>query len=57
VKAKYGLKDKSQAISLILKRYKKWDMNLNLDRNLSKTQTKHRKFVEVKDFEEESNTE
>ncbi len=50
VKAKYGLKDKSQALNLILKRYEECSLSLNSDPNLVKeiqeTQ-KHGKFVKV----------
>ena len=56
VKAKYGLKDKSQAISLILKRYEECELEPQLRpefvKEIQQTQ-KHGKFVKVKNFTEE----
>ena len=60
VKAKYGLKDKSQAISLILKRYEECELEPQLRPEFIKEiqqNQKHGKFVKVKDFEEEFKTE
>ncbi len=60
VKAKYGLKDKSQAISLILKRYEECALEPQFRPEFVKEiqQTReHGKFVKVKDFAEEFKTE
>jgi len=60
VKAKYGLKDKSQALSLILKRYEECELEPQLRpefvKEIEKTR-KHGKFVKVKNFAEEFKTE
>ncbi len=60
VKAKYGLKDKSQAISLILKRYEECELEPQLRpefvKEIQQTQ-EHGKFVKVKDFAQEFKTE
>jgi hypothetical protein len=60
VKAKYGLKDKSQAISLILKRYEECELEPQLRpefvKEIQQTQ-EHGKFVKVRDFAEEFKTE
>ena len=59
VKAKYGLKDKSQALSLILKCYEECELEPQLRpefvKEIQETQ-KHGKFVKVKDFAEELKT-
>jgi hypothetical protein len=51
VKAKYGLKDKSQAISLILKRYEECELEPQLRpefiKEIQQTQ-EHSKFLKVK---------
>ena len=56
VKAKYGLKDKNQAISLILKQYEECELEPQLRpefvAEIEETR-KHAKFVKVKDFAEE----
>ena len=56
VKAKYGLKDKSQAISVIIKRYEECELEPQLRpefiREIEET-VKKGKFVKVKDFSEE----
>ena len=60
VKAKYGLKVKSQALSLILKRYEECELEPQLRpefvKEIQETQ-KHGKFVKVKNFSEEFKTE
>jgi hypothetical protein len=56
VKAKYGLKDKSQALSLILKRYEECELEPQLRPEFVKEiedARKHGKFVKVKDFGQE----
>jgi hypothetical protein len=56
VKAKYGLKDKSQALSIILKSYEECELEPQLRpefiKEIDETR-KHSKFVKVKDFTEE----
>ena len=56
VKAKYGLKDKSQALSIILKRYEECELEPQLRpefiKEIEETR-KNGKFVKVKDFAEE----
>ena len=56
VKAKYGLKDKSQALSIILKRYEECELEPQLRpecvEEIEKTR-KGGKFVKVKDFAKE----
>jgi hypothetical protein len=58
VKAKYGLKDKSQALSIILKRYEECELEPQLRpefiKEIEETR-KQGKFVKVKDFAEEFN--
>ena len=58
VKAKYGLKDKSQALSIILKRYEECELEPQLRpefiKEIEETR-KHDKFVKVKDLAEEFN--
>ncbi|MGD6933786.1 MAG: DUF2683 family protein [Candidatus Bathyarchaeia archaeon] len=56
VKAKYGLKDKSQALSVIIKRYEECELEPQLKPEFSKeieNIVKNGKFVKVKDFAEE----
>jgi len=56
VKAKYGLKDKSQALSIILKRYEECELEPQLRPEFIKEieeTLKNGKFVKVKDFAEE----
>jgi len=56
VKAKYGLKDKSQALSVIIKRYEECELEPQLRPEFVKEiqeTVKNGKFVKVKDFEEE----
>ncbi len=56
VKAKYGLKDKSQALSVIIKRYEECELEPQLRPEFVKEieeTIKKGKFVKVKDFEEE----
>jgi hypothetical protein len=56
VKAKYGLKDKSQALSIILKRYEECELEPQLRPEFIKEieeARKNGKFVKVKDFAEE----
>jgi len=56
VKAKYGLKDKSQALSIILKRYEECELEPQLRPEFVKEieeTLKNGKFVKVKDFAEE----
>ena len=53
VKAKYGLKDKSQALSIILKRYEECELEPQLRPEFVKEIEETRqngKFVKVKDF-------
>jgi hypothetical protein len=60
VKAKYGLKDKSQALSLILKRYEECELEPQLRPefvNEIQEAREHGKFVKVKNFAEEFKTE
>lgn len=60
VKAKYGLKDKSQALSLILKRYEECELEPQLRPEFVKEiqeAREHGKFVKVKNFAEEFKTE
>jgi hypothetical protein len=56
VKAKYGLKDKSQALSIILKRYEECELEPQLRpefvKEIEETRKKG-KFFKVKDFAEE----
>lgn len=56
VKAKFGLKDKSQALSLIIKRYEECELEPELRpefvKEIEETRKKG-KFVKVKDFAEE----
>lgn len=56
VKAKYGLKDKSQALSVIIKRYEECELEPELRPEFVKEieeTLKKGKFVKVKDFAEE----
>ena len=56
VKAKYGLKDKSQALSVIIKRYEECELEPQLRPEFVKDveeTIKKGKFVKVKDFTEE----
>lgn len=56
VKAKYGLKDKSQALSIIIKGYEECELEPQLRPEFSKEieeTVKKGKFVKVKDFTEE----
>ena len=56
VKAKYGLKDKSQALSIILKRYEETELEPHLRPEFVKEiedSRKNGKFVKVKDFAQE----
>ena len=56
VKAKYGLKDKNQALSLILKRYEECELEPQLRPEFVaeiENARKNGKFVKVKDFAEE----
>ena len=56
VKAKYGLKDKSQALSVILKRYEECELEPQLRPEFVKEieeARKNGKFVKVTDFAEE----
>ncbi len=56
VKAKYGLKDKSQALSIIIKRYEECELEPELRpeflKEIEETR-KHGKFIKVKNFAEE----
>jgi hypothetical protein len=58
VKAKYGLKDKSQALSIIIKRYEESELEPQLRpefiREIEEAR-KNGKFVKVEDFAEEFN--
>ncbi len=60
VKAKYGLKDKSQALSVILNRYEECELEPQLRpefiKEIEETRKKG-KFIEVKDFTKEFDTE
>ena len=56
VKAKYGLKDRSQALSVIIKRYEECELEPQLRPEFVKDigdTLKKEKFVKVKDFAEE----
>jgi len=56
VKAKYGLKDKSQALSIIIKRYEECELEPELRPEFVKEieeTVKKAKFIKVKDFAEE----
>ena len=56
VKAKYGLKDKSQALSVIIKRYEECELEPQLRPEFVEAiedTLKKGKFVKVKDFAEE----
>jgi hypothetical protein len=56
VKAKYGLKDKSQALSIIIKRYEECELEPELKPEFVKEIEETRKlgkFIKVKDFAEE----
>ena len=56
VKAKYGLKDKSQALSVIIKSYEECELEPELRPefiNEIEETRKHGKFVKVKDFEKQ----
>jgi len=58
VKAKYGLKDKSQALSVIIKRYEESELEPELRPEFVKEIQEARgkgKFIKVKDFAEEFN--
>jgi len=60
VKAKYGFKDKSQALSLILKRYEECELEPQLRPEFVEEiqeAREHGKFVKVKNFSEEFKTE
>ncbi len=59
VKAKYGLKDKSQALSIILKRYEECELEPELKPEFVKEiedARVHGKFVKVRDFADEFKT-
>jgi hypothetical protein len=56
VKAKYGLKDRSQALSVIIKRYEECELEPQLRPEFVKDiedTLKKGKFVKVNDFEQE----
>ena len=56
VKAKYGLKDKSQALSVIIKRYEECELEPQLRPEFIKEieeTVKRGKFAKVKDFAQE----
>ncbi|MGA2683047.1 MAG: DUF2683 family protein [Candidatus Bathyarchaeia archaeon] len=56
VKAKYGLKDKNQALSIIIKRYEECELEPELRPEFVKgieETVKKGKFIKVKDFAEE----
>jgi len=58
VKAKYGLKDKSQALGLILKHYEECELEPQFRPefiNETNDARKQGKFIKVKDFAEEFN--
>jgi len=60
VKAKYGLKDKSQALSLILKHYEECELEPQFRPEFIKEIDEARKkgkFVEIKNFAKEFGTE
>jgi len=60
VKAKYGLKDKSQALSLILKRYEECELEPQLRPEFVKEiqeAREHGKFVKIKNFADEFKSE
>jgi len=60
VKAKYGLKDKSQALSIILKRYEECELEPQFRPEFIKEIEEARrkgKFVEIKDFAKEFDVE
>ena len=60
MKAKYGLKDKSLALSLILKRYEECELEPQFRPEFIKEIDEARKkgkFVEIKDFAKEFGTE
>ena len=60
VKAKYGLKDKSQALSIILNRYEECELEPQLRPEFIKEIEEARKkgkFIEVKDFAKEFDVE
>jgi hypothetical protein len=56
VKAKYGLKDKSQALSVIINRYEECELEPELRpefvKEIEETR-KHGKFLKIKDFPQE----
>jgi Protein of unknown function (DUF2683) len=58
VKAKYGLKDKSQALSVIINRYEECELEPELRpefvKEIEETR-KHGKFLKIKDFPQEYN--
>ena len=58
VKAKYGLKDKSQALSVIINRYEECELEPELRpefvKEIEETR-KHGKFLKIKDFAQEYN--
>ena len=56
VKAKYGLKDKSQALSVIIKSYEECELEPELRPEFveeTEETRKHGKFIKVKDFAQE----
>jgi hypothetical protein len=56
VKAKYGLKDRSQALSVIIKRYEECELEPQLRPEFVKDiedTLKKGKFVKINDFEQE----
>lgn len=56
VKAKYGLKDRSQALSVIIKRYEECELEPQLRPEFVKeieATAKNGKYIKVKDFAEE----
>ncbi len=58
VKAKYGLKDKSQALSVIINRYEECELEPELRPEFVKVieeTRKHGKFLKIKDFAQEYN--
>jgi hypothetical protein len=60
VKAKYGLKDKSQALSIILNRYEECELEPQFRPEFIKEIEEARKkgkFIEVKDFTKEFDSE
>ena len=56
VKAKYGLRDKSQALSVIINRYEECELEPELRpefvKEIEETR-KHGKFLKIKDFAQE----